>query len=67
LRCLRHHGEFTQVAAIRARLDPQVLEKADLVNAKERLRQLHGDLVHEALLSVDLLEAKLAWGARARR
>lgn len=39
---------------------PQVLEKADLVDATERLKQLHGDLIHEALLSVDLMEAKLA-------
>lgn len=50
-----------QVAAIRARLDPRRLAKADLLDATARLEQLQGDLEHQTRLSIDILSAKLTW------
>jgi serine/threonine-protein kinase PknG len=52
---------LAQVAAIRARLDPDRVAKVDLLDASTRLNRLKMDLERQARLSVEVLTAKLAW------
>jgi serine/threonine-protein kinase PknG len=50
-----------QVAAIRARIDPDRVDKVDLLDASSRLNRLKMDLERQARLSVEVLSAKLNW------
>ncbi len=55
---------LAQVAAIRARLDPDRVAKDDLLDASTRLASLKMDLERQARLSVEVLTAKLIWAQR---
>jgi serine/threonine-protein kinase PknG len=52
---------LAQVAAIRARLDPQGLAKPALLDASARLKRLQMDLERQARMSVEVLSAALNW------
>jgi serine/threonine-protein kinase PknG len=52
---------LAQVAAIRARIDQDLVDRIDLVDASSRLRRLQMDLERQALLSIEVLTAKLDW------
>ncbi|MFC4078999.1 serine/threonine-protein kinase [Amycolatopsis samaneae] len=50
-----------QVAAIRTRLDPDQVGKADLLDASARLQRLKMDIERQARLSVEVFTAALNW------